>query len=167
MIRTIIIGIVFLAFMGLTYPVNANWLSDIRDAIAGHIDDLEGRINHEDIHIEGMVDSTGKFRSDDIGRDRIHWADGTVFVIIDSEGRRYIQLDSDFKSGPAPDLFLYVAKEKVFDEISFWEARATEIGKLQSGHGGQFYEVPDGEEFSEVIIWCKRFGEFIGAATLK
>ena len=108
MIRVSILGLIMLGFLFATHPVHANWLSDIRDAIAGHIDDVENRINHNDEFVEGIVINKGMFRDTDIGRDSIHWANGSVEIIENDEGK-FIQLLDDFKSGHAPDLYIYVA----------------------------------------------------------
>ena len=142
----------------------AGLFSDVVDAVKGHVEDVKDRVSHEDQFIDGMVISRSEFRRDDLGRDRIHWADGTVSLVVGSDSR-HIQFESDFVTGPAPDLYLYIASQKVYDEESFWAAEPTEIAKLQSGSGAQHYAI-EAEGHVEVIIWCKRFGEFIGAATL-
>ena len=161
--------ILLLAFI-TAFSVNANAgiFDDIVDAIGGHITDVTDRINHEDETVDGVRLSSSQFRDSDPGRDSVHWANGGV-SLIDRDGVRHIQLDTDFATGPAPDLYIYIANKKVVDEKSFWEADATELSKLKSGSGAQHYELP--ADFStdnlEIIIWCKRFGEYIGAATLK
>ena len=161
--------ILLLAFI-TAFSVNANAgiFDDIVDAIGGHITDVTDRINHEDQHVSGNTLSASEFRDTDPGRDSVHWANGGV-SLIDRDGVRHIQLDTDFATGPAPDLYIYIANKKVVDEKSFWEADATELSKLKSGSGAQHYELPAGfsTDNLEIIIWCKRFGEYIGAATLK
>ena len=54
------------------------------------------------------------------------------------------------------------------DEGSFWDANVVEVSKLESGSGAQYYELPvnfEDEDHVEIVIWCKRFGAFMGAAT--
>lgn len=141
----------------------------ILDAITGHFEDITDRIYHEDSHAQGSTILSGSFRDDDIGRDLIHWANGSVSLVRSAKSD-YIQLGDDFNSGPAPDLYIYTSINKVVDEETFYMAETTEIGKLQSGSGAQFYAVSElfaQQEHKEVIIWCKRFGAFIGAATLR
>lgn len=140
----------------------------ILDAITGHFNDVKDRINHDDEFISGDVIATGEFRRDDIGRDPIHWANGRVSVVRNSDGV-YLQLESDFQAGPAPDLYIYLADQKVFDEGSFWRSNPNELAKLKSGSGAQYYELESYNRWThvEVIIWCKRFGAFIGATTLE
>ena len=115
----------------------AGIFSDVVDAVKGHVEDVKDRVSHEDQFIDGMVIASSEFRRDDLGRDRIHWADGTVSLIAGTHSG-YIQFGSDFRTGPAPDLYLYIASQKVYDEDSFWAAEPTEIAKLQSGSGAQY-----------------------------
>lgn len=153
---------------GLSTSATALGLTDILEAGKGHLKDLGDRWNHEDNYISGDVISTSEFRDSDVGRDFIHWANGSV-QLVDMGDAIFIQLGSDFESGPAPDLYIYVADRKVVDEGSFWDSNKVEVSKLQSGSGAQFYELPvdiAAEDHIEVVIWCKRFGAFIGAATL-
>lgn len=148
-----------------TAPAQAGFL----DAITGHIEDITDRINHEDSYAQGSTILSGSFRDDDIGRDLIHWANGSASLIRSAKSD-YIQLGDDFEAGPAPDLYIYTSINKVVDEKTFRMAQTTEIGKLQSGSGAQYYAVSQlfsQQEHKEVIIWCKRFGAFIAAATLR
>ena len=165
--KWIIGGMVFLGIAAVFHSqVRANIFIDTIDAIRGHIDDVEDRINHEDVYVSGDTVTTSKFRDTDVGRDTIHWADGTASIISNDDGW-YLQLHDDFVTGPAPDLYVYLAEQKVYDEGSFWAANPVELSKLSSGSGAQYYMLQDPVDSVEVIIWCKRFGAFIGATTLK
>ena len=147
-----------------TYASAGVWDS-ITDAVTGHTTDIIERFSHEDEYIKGNIRSTGSFRDNDPGRDLAHWANGTVSVIT-MDGENYIQLHGDFSTGPAPDLYLYTARTRVGDEVDFWNgSNVTEVSKLKSGSGAQYYAVD--HKFTEVIIWCKRFGQFMGAATVR
>lgn len=159
-VTTIITGMVL-----YSNHVKANIFVDAFDAITGHVEDIEGRINHNDAFIDGETLATNEFRRDDIGRDGIHWANGTASIVL-GDSTRYIQLHEDFTTGPAPDLYIYLASERVVDEASFWAADRIEIGKLDSGSGAQYYEIPEATTHTELVVWCKRFGAFIGATTL-
>ena len=168
MFRIILVLIAIIAGMSFLGASKAGFFSDVKDAVVGHVEDVKERIGHEDSFIDGYVVSRGEFRRDDPGRDGAHWADGTV-SLVERDGRRYIQLGPDFNSGPAPDLYIYVADSKVVDEKSFFAASPTSLGPLQSGSGAQFYELSEFihvPEDLEVIIWCRRFSQFIGAVTL-
>lgn len=165
---TTIIGVV-LAVLIVVFAaqVRANIFTDTIDAIRGHIDDVESRINHEDTFVSGDTIATSRFRDTDVGRDAIHWADGSVSIIRDANDKWFIQLHTDFNTGPAPDLYIYLAERKVYDESSFWAADPVELSKLSAGSGAQYYELKGPVDSIEVIIWCKRFGAFIGATTLE
>ena len=168
-LKVLAVGIPYIVVMALSFPMTAqaNIFSDTIDAIRGHIDDVEGRINHVDKMVDGNRIVWDEFRRDDIGRDAIHWANGTASLIRNDNGI-YLQFDEDFNTGPAPDLYIYAANSKVVDEVSFWNASGRfELAKLESGSGAQFYNVTSAPQFTEVIIWCKRFGAFIGAVTLE
>lgn len=159
----------FVIFFGAigSAVANASWWNDVVDAVSGHVSDAAERITHDDEFIDGVEIASGSFRTDDPGRDSIHWADGTVSIVQNSYGV-FVQLGSDFNSGPAPDLYIYTASSKVVDEASFYAAEnLQELGTLQSGSGASYYYVAQTDGVTEVIIWCKRFGEFIGAATVK
>ena len=161
------VGGLFILKMEPASTAQAGLISDVVDAVAGHVEDAKERITHDDEFIAGTAIASGEFRSDDAGRDSIHWADGSVSVVVNQYGT-FVQLGSDFNSGPAPDLYIYTATSKVVDEESFYNAEnLVELGTLQSGSGASYYYVGQTDGFTEVIIWCKRFGEYIGAATVK
>ena len=152
--------------IALIFPLSANAgvLDDVVDAVKGHTKDLYDRIIVAEEHVEGITVSKGKFRENDRGRDLAHWVDGSVSV-IEADGERYIQLNEDFEAGLAPDLFLYVGHFMIEHEEDFLQV--TEIGPLKRGKGASYYRMPTDIEFSEVVIWCKRFSQFMGAATLE
>ena len=138
-------------------------LTDLLEAGKGHLRDLGDRLTHDEEFVYGSDLATGEFRDDDPGVDAAHWAVGTVSIVSTDEGI-FIQLGEDFKAGLAPDLYIYTADRKVVDERSFKRAKTTEVSMLKSGSGAQYYKIDAIP--SEVIIWCKRFGQFMGAATV-
>ena len=142
---------------------------NLKDAVVGHVVDIKDRVTHVEESAEGIAYTASQFRTDDVGRDAIHWANGSAGLVVGAD-TTYIQLGNSFETGPAPDLYIYVATQKVVDEDSFWAAEPIEVSKLKSGSGAQFYELPAEIQdlgHVEVIIWCKRFGTFIGAVTLE
>ena len=163
MIKHVMIAAVALT---MTAPAHANFFTDAIDAVTGHVEDVYDRATHDDSFVSGDIHATSMFRNTDSGRDAAHWADGTV-ELVERDGKWFIQLGADFRSGPAPDLYVYAGDRKIFDESSFWAAETVEVSKLQSGSGAQFYEIEKPVGHLEIVIWCKRFGAFIGAATLE
>ena len=140
----------------------------IRDALTGHVEDIVERTTIEDKFIEfDNAIAKGNFRTDDIGQDAAHWVKGSV-SIVNVNGKNYVQLNSDFEAGLAPDLYLYVSTSAtpIVDERSFFATTQLELGKLVKGTGASFYEIPAGIKPSQVTIWCKRFSQFMGSATV-
>ena len=84
------------------------------------------------------------------------------------DGKTYVQLNEDFEAGLAPDLYIYVSTSAtpIVDEKSFFATTQLELSKLGKGSGASFYEVPAGIKPAQVTIWCKRFSEFMGSATI-
>ena len=86
----------------------------------------------------------------------------------EASDKHYIQLEDNFEAGLAPDLYIYVSTSAtpIVDEKSFFATTQLELGKLGKGSGASFYEVPGGLKPIQVTIWCKRFSQFMGSATL-
>ncbi len=143
---------------------NAGILDDLKVAITGHIADAEGRIFGEDMHVSGEVIMDGVFDEDAVGQDAAHWAKGSVSIVI-KDGVRYVQLGSDFNSGPLPDGHVYVSvTQDINDEADFNNSVQIDLGELKLGKGASFYEIPEGTTVNSVTVWCKRFGAYIGSA---
>ena len=139
----------------------------IRDAVNGHVADITERVTVADEVASGDVLTTAVFREDDPGNDAAHWVKGSV-SIVEMDGKTYVQLNSDFEAGLAPDLYIYVSTSAtpIVDEKSFFATTQLELGKLVKGSGASFYEVPNGIKPAQVTIWCKRFSQFMGSATV-
>ena len=150
---------------------NASIFSDIKDAITGHVDDIIDR-QKADEHVTGLHVADAKFTW---SSDSIHWAEGTVEIIKQLNGKVYVQLAEDFSAGLAPDLYIYAAKGHITSDAQFVNGEKVELGKLKKGSGASYYEIPAelvkeysmaveaGEKFS-IVIHCKRFNEPMGAA---
>ena len=143
--------------------------SDIKNAITGHTTDVIERVTVEDAIAPGFVETSNNFRENDVGQDAAHWVKGTAQVIRDpATGKSYIQLQSNFKSGLAPDLYIYVSTENAWiqDEADFTRYKQIELGKLTKGSGASFYELPStirAQDVQSITIWCKRFNQFMGS----
>ena len=139
----------------------------IRDAVTGHVTDIAERVTIEDQTVDGIISTAGKFREDDPGNDAAHWVKGSV-SIVEMNGKNYVQLNEDFEAGLAPDLYIYVSTSAtpIVDEKTFFATTQLELGKLVKGTGASFYEIPAGIKPSQVTIWCKRFSQFMGSATV-
>ena len=160
--RTLLLG---MAAVPVATTASANWFTDIKDAVTGHIEDAKGRIFGEDMIVpNATITATGTFDETAEGQDAAHWATGSV-SIVEAEGKRYIQLEADFNSGPLPDGHVFYSKDTdINDEVGFWRTTQVGVEKLKLGKGASFYEVPMDAEINSVTIWCLRFGEYIGSA---
>ena len=150
----------------LIYADNAKagFFDDAIDAAKGHFTDIKDRILVDEEIKEGDVVATSEFRMHDVGRDAIHWANGSVSIVV-KDGVQYIQLGEGFEAGLAPDLYVYVSSDptRIVDEGTFWSNEGVvELGKIKRSKGASFYEVPEGIDIKSVTIWCKCFGAFIG-----
>ena len=149
---------------------NAGIWDTIKDAITGHTADVIERVTVRRLAIApGFVEASNNFRENDRGQDAAHWVKGTAQVIRDpATGKSYVQLQSNFKAGLAPDLYIYVSTENHYiqDEADFTRYKQIELGKLTKGSGASFYELPStirAQDVQSITIWCKRFNQFMGS----
>lgn len=144
--------------------------------VKGHIDDAISRVlpvDTDDAIISGGILGVGSIDTDAPGQDLVHNASGTISIVSTGIGH-YVQLGNDFTSSPGPDYHVYISLgPKIDDEKDFNLFKSFELGKLERGKGPSNYEVSQEvlaeidhlQKFS-VVIWCKRFGEYIGSATI-
>lgn len=111
--------------------------------------------------VSSSASFTGMFTKALEGSDALHWGEGEVFV-----GKDAISLMG--RLSPGPDYRLYLSPDFVETESTF---NATKDTMVQVGAVNTFenfvVNVPediDPAQFTTVIIWCERFGEFITAA---
>ena len=142
----------------------------VRDAVEGHATDITERLTVDDQFApHTAIISYANFREDDPGNDAAHWVKGHVTLVWDEKNdKHYVQLEDSFEAGLAPDLYIYVSTSAtpIVDEKTFFATTQLELGKLVKGSGASFYEVPGGLKPIQVTIWCKRFSQFMGSATL-
>jgi hypothetical protein len=103
----------------------------------------------------------GEFRRDLRDSDAFHWGEGTVLV-----GPHSIGLVG--RLAPGPDYRLYLSTTFVDTEADFLRLKA---GMRQVGEVKTFenflVRLPAGVDpgqYTTVIVWCERFGQFISAA---
>jgi len=140
---------------------HAGILDDIGAAISGHAIDIKNRILVDDELISNG--KTLKKSSFKYTKDSIHWAKGDV-SIIKYKGKRYIQLHKNFESGLAPDLYLMTSSSKIKTQWDLDNHKKIEIAKLKKSKGATVYEIPKDLKIKSIIIWCKRFNQFMGSA---
>lgn len=94
------------------------------------------------------------------GSDRFHSVEGRASVIADGDNL-FLRL-ADFESTNGPDLNVYLRNPN--DENDY-----IDLGDLKGNIGNQNYELPPGTDLSvytEVDIWCVRFGVTFGGGQL-
>ena len=85
---------------------------------------------------------------------------GTADVLGNGTGQRFLRFEN-FESSNGPDLNVYLRNPETGEFI--------DLGDLKGNIGSQNYEIAadvDLTEFSEVEIWCVRFGVGFGGAEL-
>ena len=159
--RTLLLG--GLAAAAAT-TASAGIFDSIKTIVVGHTKDIASRLT-EDEFVEGDVILGGAFDETAEGRDPIHWANGTV-MIVRKDGKQYIQLHSDFNSGPLPDG--WVTFSEIESDINTWHDFVSNepvlVAPLKKGSGASYYEIPTQARPVSVTIICKQFEQYIGSA---
>lgn len=113
-------------------------------------------VAEEPVVAEIVVEASGSFA----GTSRYD-VSGQASVLGNGTGQRFLRFE-DFASTNGPDLNVYLFNpEDPSDYI--------DLGDLRGNIGDQNYEIPVGvdlERYSEVSIWCVRFGVGFGSADL-
>lgn len=104
---------------------------------------------------------TGTLTRDLAGSDFLHWGEGTLSLTE-------TQLIHMGELAPGPDYRAYLTPSFVEDEAGFEAIKDTSLnlGKVDT-FNGFILDLPAGtdvENYSAIVIWCERFGEFITAA---
>ena len=163
----LMIAVMALAFLLLTgtWKSDAGILDTIKETVTGHVNDIKDRLVKEDEFITGKVIKFGQIDTNSIGQDLIHNSAGSFTIIETENGEFYLQLNDDFKSSLGPDYHVYVGNRIIHEEDQF-DGSFVELGKLKNGSGASYYKL-DSANYSEVLIWCKRFGAYIGSGRLE
>ncbi len=155
----ILVGIV------LSLPAEAQ----VSDALQGHIRDLRDR-SRPDAFIGGEILKRGTIDETAKGQDLLHNSKGGWTLVL-SAGALYVQSGDDFRNSPGPDHHVYVsAKPAIKDNDEFEGSGQIEVGRLVKPNGAAYYRLPDSlsaAEVRSVLVWCKRFREYIGSADLQ
>ena len=106
---------------------------------------------------ESMTYATGTFE----GRSN-HVTSGSV-IIIEEDGRRFVELGDDFSLDGGPDPRVAFGMDETYDPES-------KLGALLSLTGKQRYAVPptlDISKYNEVYIWCDVASVPLGVAKIQ
>lgn len=107
---------------------------------------------------------TGTFRRDLADSDALHWGEGTVTISPNA-----IALSG--RLAPGPDYKLYLSPTFVETEEAFHrlKPRMVRVGDVKTFENF-VVAVPSGvdpSQYSAVVVWCERFGQFITAASYR
>ncbi len=151
--------------LNLLYPATGS--AGVLDAIVGHVNDIKGRLS-EDQTIEGRVLKTGEIDTTAKGQDSLHWSSGT-WSLVEVDGILFLQSSENFRSSPGPDFHVYISEKPAIKDNDEFSNNQHVVGPLLKPNGAAFYklEVTDPTRVQSVLIWCKRFAEYIGSADLK
>lgn len=87
--------------------------------------------------------------------------------IVEEDGKRYLELGEDFRTGRGPDVFVLLHKQAT--PVSYDEDDYVNLGMIESFSGAQRYEIPedvDVDDFASAVIWCREFNVTFGYAKL-
>lgn len=86
--------------------------------------------------------------------------EGTVSLIKDVSGKRYVRFEDNFKADNGPDLIVYIGTA---------DDRGTSLGVLKGNIGAQNYELPtelDLATVDTIRVFCRAFNVDFAIATL-
>ena len=154
-----------LAFLSVLYP--SAGLAGVSDVIVGHVNDIKARLSDGQT-VQGRVLKTGEIDTTAEGQDGLHWSSGN-WSLVDVDGVLFLQSAENFRSSPAPDLHVYISENPAIRDNYQFSNDQYEIGPLLKPNGAAFYRLDftDPKRVQSILIWCKRFSEYIGSADLK
>lgn len=159
------------AIIGFGYIKGDPVIQNVTIAITGHVEDAISRTTDDEIVETMNLSKSGIFDETADGQDLAHWATGSVSIVQGEDGKWYVQLNSDFNSGPLPDGHVYISliDSDINNESDFNFDTQIDLGPLKKGSGASYYEIPNtlpASLIKSVTIWCKAFGEYIGSADI-
>lgn len=89
--------------------------------------------------------------------------------IITKNGKRYLELSSDFRTSRGPDVKVVLSRQATVPD-AIEEGSYVTLAPLQQFSGKQRYEIPneiDLEEYASVALWCRQFNATFGYAPLR
>ena len=154
-----------LVFLSVFYPSAGS--AGVSDVIVGHVNDIKARLSDGQT-VQGRVLKTGEIDTSAEGQDGLHWSSGN-WSLVDVDGVLFLQSAENFRSSPAPDLHVYISENPAIKDNYQFSNDQYDIGPLLKPNGAAFYRLDftDPKRVQSILIWCKRFSEYIGSADLK
>lgn len=140
--------------------------AQILEAITGHANDIKARFS-KNTFINGVTLKQGDIDTTAKGQDLVHNSSGT-WLLIRAGNDLYLQSAANFKSSPGPDYHVYISKSAAIKDNSEFDSMQVEVGRLLKPNGAAYYKLTttNAEDVKSVLIWCKKFKEYIGSADL-
>lgn len=91
------------------------------------------------------------------------------FSVVTKGGKRYLVLNSAFKTQEGPDVFVILHRSAAPPINGIRRRDYVSLGRLQSFSGTQSYRIPANvnlENYDSVVIWCRKFNANFGYARL-
>ncbi|NJP12089.1 MAG: DM13 domain-containing protein [Leptolyngbyaceae cyanobacterium RU_5_1] len=95
--------------------------------------------------------------------------------IVEIGGKRFVELDGNFKTDAGPDLFVILHRSRNVigstkpPAYSINEGDYVSLAPLRKTNGTQRYAIPANvklDNYGSVAIWCRKFNATFGAAAL-
>lgn len=140
--------------------------AQILDAFRGHVQDIRSRFGDHQ-KIDGQILKMGTIDTKAKGQDIIHNSSGTWSLVRVGQ-QLYLQSGEDFRSSPGPDYHVYVSNGPAIKDNDEFSSRQVEVGRLSKPNGAGYYllKTEDVQDVASILIWCKKFKEYIGSADL-
>lgn len=91
-----------------------------------------------------------------------------TFKIVEENGKTYVELSDNFRTGRGPDVFVLLHREAT--PTSYDQEDYINLGMMSRFRGTQRYEIPEDvnlDDFQSVVIWCRQFDVTFGHAKLE
>ena len=140
--------------------------AQVLDALRGHVQDFKLRLGDHQ-KIDGQVLKTGLIDTKAKGQDLLHSSSGSWSLVRVGQ-QLYLQSGEDFRSSPGPDYHVYVSNGPAIKDNDEFSSQQIEVARLAKPNGASYYllKTSDVNTVASVLIWCKKFREYIGSADL-
>lgn len=141
--------------------------AQILDALRGHAQDIRARFT-DHLTIAGEAVKQGDIDTAAKGQDLLHRSSGT-WTLVRAGKVLYLQSAENFRSSPGPDYHVYISRTAAITDNEQFDDSQVEVGRLLKPNGAAYYKLPTSnpDDVNSVLIWCKRFKEYIGSADLE
>lgn len=158
-------SLLWIALFNILYPSTSS--ANVFDVLVGHASDIKARFA-EHKTIEGRVLKKGEIDTAAKGQDSLHWSSGN-WSLVEVDGVLYLQSAENFRSSLGPDYHVYISAYPAIKDNDQFSDDQIVIGALAKPNGAAYYRLAttDPMRVQSVLIWCKKFGEYIGAADLR